>query len=57
VGAEIESGNFQPEKTVNHSHEGSVGNLCIDKISESKTAVLKNFNFSKVEKALNGLLE
>lgn len=57
VGAEIESGNFQPEKTVSHSHEGSVGNLCIDKISESKTAVLKNFNFSKVEKALNGLLE
>jgi len=57
VGAEIENGNFKPEKKVSHSHEGSVGNLCLDKISESKTAVLKNFNFSKIEKAFNGLLE
>jgi argininosuccinate lyase len=57
VGAEIENGNFKPEKKVSHSHEGSVGNLCLDKISESKTAVLEKFNFSKVEKAFNGLLE
>ncbi len=57
VGAEIENGEFKPEKKVSHSHEGSVGNLCLDKIEESKTAVLKNFNFSKVEKALKGLLE
>lgn len=32
LGAEILDGNFNPEKTVNHSHEGSIGNLCLDKI-------------------------
>jgi len=57
VGAEIESGNFKPEKKVTHSHEGSVGNLCLDKIAKSKTLVLKNFNFGKVERAFKDLLE
>ena len=57
VGAEIESGNFQPEKTVAHSHEGSVGNLCLEKISESKKEVLHNFNFNKTEEAIQKLLK
>ncbi len=57
VGAEIESGNFQPEKKVEHSHEGSVGNLCLDKIMESKKEVLRNFNFNKTEKAIQQLLK
>ncbi len=57
VGAEIESGNFQPEKTVAHSHEGSVGNLCLEKISESKKEVLHSFNFNKTEEAIQKLLK
>ncbi|MBT8182520.1 MAG: argininosuccinate lyase [Eudoraea sp.] len=32
IGSEIESGNFKPEKQLNHTHEGSIGNLCLDKI-------------------------
>ncbi|MCH2223345.1 MAG: argininosuccinate lyase [Crocinitomicaceae bacterium] len=32
LGKEILDGNFTPEKVVNHSHEGSIGNLCLDKI-------------------------
>jgi argininosuccinate lyase len=57
VGGQIESGNFQPEKTVAHSHEGSLGNLCLDKISASKNEVLKNFNFGSIEEAINSLLK
>ncbi len=56
VGAKIESGSFQPEKKVEHSHEGSVGNLCLDKITESKKEVLRNFNFNKTEEAIQQLL-
>ena len=56
VGEQIENDNFHPEKKVNHSHEGSVGNLCLDKISEKKNEVLNGFNFDKIEKAIGQLL-
>lgn len=32
IGQQIEAGNFSPDTTVDHSHEGSIGNLCNDKI-------------------------
>jgi argininosuccinate lyase len=32
IGSQIEAGNFKPEKQLNHTHEGSIGNLCLDKI-------------------------
>ncbi|MBS9462041.1 argininosuccinate lyase [Flagellimonas sp. 389] len=32
MGAEIEAGTFQPKKDIHHTHEGSLGNLCLDKI-------------------------
>jgi len=32
VGKEIQEGNFNPEKSVNHTHEGSIGNLCLVEI-------------------------
>jgi argininosuccinate lyase len=50
VGLEIEAGNFHPATTVHHTHEGSIGNLCNDKIVELKDNIIKGFNF---EKALN----
>ncbi|HLR24282.1 MAG TPA: argininosuccinate lyase [Fodinibius sp.] len=34
VGTAIENGSFQPEKKVNHTHEGSIGNLCSKEIKE-----------------------
>src|SRR5690606_26225217 len=30
IGLDIEAGNFSPAKEVNHTHEGSIGNLCND---------------------------
>lgn len=32
LGKEILSGNFTPSKEVNHTHAGSIGNLCLDEI-------------------------
>jgi len=56
VGLDIEKGNFNPEKTVNHTHEGSIGNLCNDKISDKMNSIVNEFNFEKVEKAVDKLI-
>lgn len=57
VGLEIEEGNFFSQSTVNHTHEGSIGNLCNDKIKKMKNEIIKGFNFDKKERALHKLLE
>ena len=57
VGEQIETGKFHPEKEVKHTHEGSIGNLCLDKIAEFKNEKVKSFQFEKVEKAINQLLK
>ena len=36
VGRDINDGTFNPDKTVNHTHKGSVGNLCLDEIVAKK---------------------
>jgi len=36
IGKNINEGNFNPDKTVNHTHKGSVGNLCLDEIVDKK---------------------
>lgn len=56
VGLEIEAGNFHPEKTANHTHEGSIGNLCNERILEYKKEVCSNFNFDKILQAESALL-
>ena len=57
IGLEIEAGNFIPEKRVNHTHEGSIGNLCNDKIKELKEDIVQNFNFESVSLALSKLTQ
>lgn len=32
LGKEIQSGHFEPERSVNHTHEGSIGNLCNEEV-------------------------
>ncbi len=56
IGAAIENGEFKPPLMVNHTHEGSIGNLCNEQISTSFKAIIKSFNFEKVEGALKSLL-
>ncbi len=41
VGEEIDEGKFNPAKTVNHTHKGSINNLCLDKIVEKMEKALK----------------
>lgn len=55
IGNQIAENKFTSEKSVNHTHEGSIGNLCLTEISEKKQKVLKSFRFEKVNKAIKKL--
>jgi len=57
VGLEIEVGNFKPNKTVNHTHQGSIGNLCNDKIRIYRDDILSQFPFKNVKEAEANLLK
>jgi argininosuccinate lyase len=57
VGLDIEAGTFKPDKDIHHTHEGSIGNLCNDKITALMQQVLDGFGFEKVRKAEEGLLK
>lgn len=57
VGLAIEAGNFVPDKSVHHTHEGSIGNLCNDKILQYKNEIISQFHFNKVSAALNELVK
>ena len=56
VGLDIEAGNFTPDKRVHQTHEGSIGNLCNDKIHELMEQVWSGFNFARTREAENRLL-
>jgi len=57
VGISIEEGTYIPNKDVKHTHEGSLGNLCNDKITEKFEAVMASFGFEKAEEAIGKLLK
>jgi len=55
VGLDIEKGEFAPEKAVQHTHEGSIGNPGTAEIKKMMEDVLKGFNFVKVDAAIAAL--
>jgi argininosuccinate lyase len=57
VGLEIEAGEFVPDKHINHTHEGSIGNLQNDKISQLMEQTLAEFHFERAEEAESNLLK
>ena len=57
VGLDIEAGQFTPNKEIHHTHEGSIGNLCNDRIAALMNSVLESFAFERVEQAEQRLLQ
>lgn len=57
IGLDIEEGKFKPAKEVNHTHEGSIGNLCNDQIERMFKEIKADFGFEKVDKALEDLVK
>jgi argininosuccinate lyase len=56
VGESIENGTFTPGVKINHTHEGSIGNLCNPEIESMMEIVLDQFNFEKTKSAIQQLL-
>ncbi len=56
VGLDIEAGKFTPDKRVHHTHEGSIGNLCNDKIHELKEQMRSGVNSARTRQAKKRLL-
>lgn len=57
VGLEIEKGNFEHNKQVNHTHQGSIGNLYNDHINLLKQQIVDQFAFDTVVSAEKALLD
>jgi len=55
IGLEIEAGKFVVDKKLNHTHEGSIGNLCNDRIEKLKTEIIARFRFEKANQAVEKL--
>ena len=57
VSTQIAKGEFKPEKKVAHTHAGSIGNLCLDKIAAKKEKLIKGFGFQQIENTILKLLK
>ena len=56
VGETIENGTFSPSTKVNHTHEGSIGNLCNPEIEGMMEEIISQFKFEKTTAAIEKLL-
>ena len=57
IGADVENKSFKTDMKVKHTHEGSIGNLQNDAINKMMENVINRFNFTKVNDALQQLLQ
>ncbi|MGD9931355.1 MAG: argininosuccinate lyase [Mangrovibacterium sp.] len=57
VGMSIQSGNYQPDRRIEHTHAGSLGNLCLPEISAKMASVMDCFEFGRTEEALSKMLK
>ena len=56
VGLQIEAGTFKADRHIHHTHEGSIGNLCNDRIAALMDDILAQFHFERVDEAERKLL-
>ena len=56
VKEEIFGGGYEAKRDLNHTLEGSIGNLCNNEITKMMSDVIKGFDFVKVDTALEELL-
>lgn len=43
IGMQVQHGEYKPTKSVHHTHEGSIGNLCTDRIAAKMRRVTERF--------------
>jgi argininosuccinate lyase len=56
VGLDIEAGKFSYDTNIQHTHEGSIGNLCTAEIKRQMQKVIDSFPFQAVNAAIQKLI-
>jgi argininosuccinate lyase len=56
IGLDIEAGSFKYNSSINHSHEGSIGNLCTAEIKQQMQRSIDSFPFQQVNAAISKLV-
>ena len=56
IGLDIEAGKFTYDTNIQHTHQGSIGNLCTGEIKQQMQKVVDSFPFQSVTSAINKLL-
>jgi len=57
VGLDIEADKFTYDTNINHTHEGSVGNLCTLEIKRQMENIVDSFPFERVDIAITALVK
>jgi len=57
VGKEINEGTYKASRDLKHTHEGSIGNLCNEQISDLMDAEIAQFGFERVHESLERILK
>lgn len=57
IGLDIESGSYRPDRNVHHTHEGSIGNLCLPQIEGLMDEVISGFGFERFLEAEASLIK
>lgn len=56
VGSQINAGTYEPGRDINHTHQGSLGNLCLEQIADKMKTVIEGYEFQQIEAAYSNLL-
>ncbi len=56
IGKQIQEGTYQESAQINHTHEGSIGNLCLAEIRQKFQHTAASFEFEKIATKLHLLL-
>ncbi len=56
VGIEIEGGTFTVPEKINHTHAGSIGNLCNTNIKQKMETIINQFSFDTMNNAIQKLI-
>ena len=56
VAQQIRNKTFSKDLNIEHTHEGSLGNLCLDEIREKMNERMNSFGFEKVDAAFKALV-
>ncbi|RRN76436.1 argininosuccinate lyase, partial [Pseudoxanthomonas sp. SGD-10] len=57
VGLDIEAGKFETDRKVNHTHEGSIGNLNLKEVTAMMDSLQAQFKFDKISQSIQALLK